>query len=49
VADAVRWLAHPVDTPRVVFVLLLALAAAAGLILVMALGRRLLGTRDTVD
>jgi hypothetical protein len=30
IADAARWLAHPVDTPRVFSVLLLALAAAAG-------------------
>jgi hypothetical protein len=47
VADTARWLAHPVDTPRVVFVLLLALAGVAGVMLLVALGRRLFGTRDT--
>jgi hypothetical protein len=47
IADSVRWLAHPVDTPRIVFVLLLALAAGAGLMLLAALGSRLFGARDT--
>jgi len=45
IAESVRWLAHPVDTPRVVFVLMLALAAAAGVMLVTALARRLFGSR----
>jgi hypothetical protein len=46
IAESVRWLAHPVDTPRVVFLLLLALAAAAGLMLLAALAKRLFGMRD---
>jgi hypothetical protein len=45
IADAVRWLTHPVDTPRVIFVLLLALASTAGVMLLAALGRRLFGVR----
>jgi hypothetical protein len=43
----VTWRAHPVGTPRLVFVLLLALAAAAGFMLLAALAKHLFGSRDT--
>jgi hypothetical protein len=41
VAEAVRWLAHPVETPRIVFVLVLALAVSAGLMFLTWIGQRL--------
>jgi hypothetical protein len=44
IASAVRWLAHPVGTPRVVFVLVLALAVLWGGLIVAALARRLFRT-----
>jgi hypothetical protein len=45
VIQSVQWLAHPMPTPRAVFVLVLVLAASAGIILLAALWNRVVASR----